>query len=159
MVSDEAILIKKIFNFSNYLPFLIHSYLILNLIITLYLSIYLSHITIIYIFFKIRSKGSKPQLERRVMAEHFCCENTPPLQENLIKISVLISLQLSPYKTERYVMNQKSGWSSELFEKTSSIYHITMIYIYISIYSAHGEAVFIIGNGQSYPNPNPLHFT
>ena len=56
-----------------------------------------------------RSKSSKPNLERRALAEYFCCGDTLPLLiklEKPIQISVLIFVQIGP-KDEKWVTNLK----------------------------------------------------
>ena len=55
-----------------------------------------------------RSKSSKPHTERRVIAEHFCCDKTQPLRKS-IPIFVLISVQLKSMQSERFAENLKSG--------------------------------------------------
>ena len=53
---------------------------------------------------RVIKKSSMPHPERSVMAEYFCCGNTLPLlikPENLIQISVLISVQVNSYKYKR----------------------------------------------------------
>ena len=59
-----------------------------------------------------RSKSFKPHLERRVIAEHYCCGSIPQLLiklKNLIQISGggRISIQMRPM--QKCLTNLKSG--------------------------------------------------
>ena len=83
------------------------------------------------LWYELHLKSSKPQQDRRAIAEPFHCGNTLPILiklEKTIPISVLFLLEWDLFQIERYTINQKS--KLELFEQL----FVCVPYIYIYIY-------------------------